>query len=322
MPEEEHYAILVEIAKHTGKRVSWRFIKQTAKFIPNIERFHNLITGIYKPAWSNHALSIAIRISSPYEDKDEVIFLEDGRWLMTYSPRSGGFEIADNRALVKCIEDRLPIGVFRQLTDKTDRKHGSTYRVLGLGLITSYDANADVFIIESADRSALERITSIITDEDLRYEIQLYSEVMNAFQPFVKEQNVTYTTTMPKRDKAFRDVVIREYDYTCAICEMRFRLGNLIEATAAHIVPKRKNGTDDPRNGLSLCRTHHWAFDTGIFSLSDDYEILLSPSVKRAESQNFALLEMKDKPILLPSNEILQPHPNALQWHRENVWRK
>ncbi|RMD95972.1 MAG: hypothetical protein D6816_19565, partial [Bacteroidetes bacterium] len=90
MSIEIRNAILVELAKHTGKRVSWRFIKQTSKFIPSLDRFHNLITGIYKPAWSDYALSIVIKLGSPYEHKDEVLFLDDGRWLMTYSPRAGG----------------------------------------------------------------------------------------------------------------------------------------------------------------------------------------------------------------------------------------
>jgi hypothetical protein len=40
---------------------------------------------------------------------------------------------------------------------------------------------------------------------------------------------------------------------------------------AAHIVPKNKNGTDDPRNGLTLCRAHHWAFDAGLFTPSNEF---------------------------------------------------
>jgi hypothetical protein len=320
--EENRDKILAELAKYTGKRVPWQFIKQTPKHISHIDRFHNLITGIYKPAWSDYALSIILRTTSPYEDKDEVIFLDDGRWLMTYSPRVGGLQIADNRALVKCMDDRVPLGVFRQLTDQTDRKYGSTYLVLGLGLVTGFDANADVFIVESADRLALETITNAINDETTRYEVQLYAQIMNSFQPFVKEESITYTTSMPKRDKAFREVVVREYEYACAVCEMKFHWDTLTEATAAHIIPKHKNGTDDPRNGLSLCRTHHWAFDAGVFTLSDDYDILLSVKIQEADSHNFSLLEMEGKPILLPSNEILQPHPDAITWHRENTWRR
>jgi hypothetical protein len=322
MSEAKRNTILIELAKHTGKRVSWRFIKHTADFIPEIDRFHNLITGIYKPAWSEYALSIVIRISSPYEHKDEVLFLDDGRWLMTYSPRAGGLQIADNRALVKCMAEHVPIAVFKQLTDTTNRQRGSTYQVLGLGLVTNYDPNSDVFFVESIDSLALEKITSTVTDEMVRYEIQLYSQIMNVFEPFIREEAVTYTASMPKRDRAFREIVVREYDFTCAVCETKFRLNNLIEATAAHIIPKHKSGSDDPRNGLALCRTHHWAFDQGLFTLTDNYELLLSPVVGQAESRNFTLLEMEKKKILLPGNEIVQPHQEAIRWHRDNIWQK
>lgn len=311
--------ILSELAKYTGKRVPWQFIKQTSRFVPDIDRFHNLITGIFKPAWSEYALSIVIRTTSQYNEKDEVIFLDDGRWLMTYSPRSGGLQIADNRALVRCMDDRVPVGVFHQLTDKTDRRHGSTYRILGLGLITGYDAKRDVFIVEGADQAALEIVTSTITNEVDRYEVQLYAQVMNAFLPFLQENSVTYTTTSQKRDNAFREIVIREYGYSCAVCGMKFRFGGLTEATAAHIIPKNKRGTDDPRNGLSLCHNHHWAFDSKLFSLTDNYEIMLAPSIHEAECRNFPLLEMEGRSISLPANETLWPHIDALKWHRRNA---
>lgn len=241
---------------------------------------------------------------------------------MTYSPRAGGLQVADNRALVHCMDESVPVGVFKQSTGKTDRQRGSTYQILGLGLITSYDANSDVFFVESVNRSALEKVTSTIVDETVRYEVELYSQIMNVFTPFVKEESITYTTSVPKRDKAFREIVVREYGFTCAVCETKFRLDDLIEATAAHIIPKYKNGSDDPRNGLALCRTHHWAFDNGIFSLTDNYEILLTPFVEQADSHKFALLEMNKKSILLPSNETIYPHQEAILWHRENIWRK
>ncbi len=82
MVDELRPSILTELVRYTGKVVPWRFIKQTSSVIPGIERFHNLVTGIYKPAWSEYALSIVMRPSSPYSRKDEVIFLDDGRWLM------------------------------------------------------------------------------------------------------------------------------------------------------------------------------------------------------------------------------------------------
>jgi hypothetical protein len=322
MTDELRSTILSELAKHTGKAVSWRFIKQTENFIPAIERFHNLITGIYKPAWSEYALSIVTRPGSPYDQKDEVVFLEDGRWLMTYSPRSGGLDISDNRALMRCKDEGIPFGVLKQITQKTRDEHGSTYLVLGLGVITAYDARSDVFIVESVDRDALERVTSVIVDDEERYAVQLYAQLTNEFRPFINEENVTYSVSAPKRDTAFRKMVLREYDFTCSVCKMKFHLDELVEAQAAHIIPKRKSGTDDPRNGLALCRSHHWAFDAGIFTLADDYTVLLSPIVGRAETRNFSLLDFEGKQIALPDRQVIYPHPDALAWHRQNTWQK
>ena len=248
--------------------------------------------------------------------------MEDGRWWVTYSPRSGGLNVPDNRALVKCMDDRVPLAVFIQMTEKRDRQHGSTYLVLGLGLVTSYDSRSDVFIVESIDQAALEKLTGVIGDEGSRYEVQLYAKLTNEFQPFVEEPRATYTVSSPKREEAFRHLVLKEYDCCCAICETKFHLENLIEATAAHIVPKHKKGTDDPRNGLALCHTHHWAFDVGIFSIDDDYRVLLSSRARQAETKNFSLMSLADRRIILPKNSILHPHLEALEWHRSNVMLK
>jgi putative restriction endonuclease len=143
----------------------------------------------------------------------------------------------------------------------------------------------------------------------------------NEFRPFIRDESVTYSVSAQKRDTAFRKLVLSEYAYHCSICGMKFRLGELVEAQAAHIVPKNKRGTDDPRNGLSLCRTHHWAFDNGLFSLSDNYQIALSPVVSKAETANFSLADFSDKQITLPENEILYPHQLALEWHRKNIFQ-
>ncbi len=128
MSTDNRNQVLAELAKHTGKRVPRQFLSQTKNYLPEIERFHYLISGIYKPAGSDYALSIVTKVSSPYDRKDEVVFMNDGRWLMTYSPRSGGLNLPDNRALLKCMDDHVPLGVFKQV-DPGDRQKGSTYLV-------------------------------------------------------------------------------------------------------------------------------------------------------------------------------------------------
>ncbi len=90
--------------------------------------------------------------------KTNFVFLDDGRWLMVYSPRKGGLNIPDNVAIANCMQDRVPIAVIVQVTTKADRKFGSTYRVLGLGLVTDYNSPQDVFEIQSIDWDFLENM--------------------------------------------------------------------------------------------------------------------------------------------------------------------
>jgi hypothetical protein len=319
MNNQKHFEILAALAKYTGQKVPARFLQKTYEIIPEIERFHSLTSGIYKPAGDEFALSIVMKSGSPYEHKDDVVFI-DGHWLMEYSPRAGGLDISDNRALVRCMETKTPLAVFKQVSDKSSPQ-GSKYLVMGLGLITNFDSTKDVFILESIDWQTLELTTSVIPDEEARYEIQLYAQLTNEFRPFVHDERTTYSVSSPKRDVVFRKVVLSEYQYHCSICGMKFQHNELVEAQAAHIVPKNKSGTDDPRNGLSLCRTHHWAFDNGLFSLSENYQITISPIVSKANTTNFSLAEYSNSQISLPINEIIYPHPSALDWHRKNIFQ-
>ena len=47
------------------------------------------------------------------------------------------------------------------------------------------------------------------------------------------------------------------------------------EVEAAHIYPKKEGGSDDDRNGLALCKFHHWTFDTGWISVTDSHRIIV-----------------------------------------------
>jgi len=80
-------------------------------------------------------------------------------------------------------------------------------------------------------------------------------------------------------------------------------------------VPKIKSGTDDPRNGLTLCRAHHWAFDTGLVTLTKDYTVEVSPLVQRADSRKFELLSLAGQALHQPQREVVLPHAAALAWH-------
>jgi hypothetical protein len=67
------------------------------------------------------------------------------------------------------------------------------------------------------------------------------------------------------RDTAFGRVVRRAYDYRCAACGLRVVLeGGLYIVDAAHLIPFAESHDDDPRNGIALCKNHHWAMDRNL----------------------------------------------------------
>ncbi len=81
------------------------------------------------------------------------------------------------------------------------------------------------------------------------------------FDPRAAKKSKRRLTSARERDPKFRFNVLRRYGALCAVCDLDQE--KLLEA--AHIVAKEFEGTDDPRNGLVLCRNHHRAFDTGMF---------------------------------------------------------
>lgn len=49
---------------------------------------------------------------------------------------------------------------------------------------------------------------------------------------------------------------------------------------AAHIWPRSHKGLYLPSNGIALCRDMHWAFDKGMFTIGDDFKVIVHPDVE------------------------------------------
>ena len=88
------------------------------------------------------------------------------------------------------------------------------------------------------------------------------------------------------------------------------------EVQSAHIYPKRLDGSDDARNGICLCRRHHWALDAGWISIADDRTILLRDDLPDHEDYQF-IAACAGKEIRSPSDEKAAPHAMFLQQHRK-----
>jgi len=125
------------------------------------------------------------------------------------------------------------------------------------------------------------------------------------------------------RGGLFKRKIPKIYEYTCCVSgfgiSTNFSLANLIEA--CHVRPIRQSFDDTLSNGIALCPTLHKAFDAGIFSISDNFEILVSKKIREKDSpQNIGQFE--GLKIRLPKEKNHWPNPENLKWHREKVFEK
>ncbi|WP_226929141.1 HNH endonuclease [Halorubrum halophilum] len=136
-------------------------------------------------------------------------------------------------------------------------------------------------------------------------------------EPELTEDNTEFVETRRKaRDSAFRELVRDTYNNTCAVCgSQRESPDGNPEVEAAHIYPHSKGGSDDIRNGIALCKSHHWAFDSGWIAFTNDHEIIVADAPDKSGFHELKQLERQS--LRLPDNEDAHPHPMFLEQHRE-----
>lgn len=312
----ERTRIFRAVAPHFGKVLPALFFQDTSQSVPGVVRLHNLASGIFKPRDSGYALCITSMLSSPYHD--QVFYNPDRTWWMHYSPKSGGMDQAANVALIRCMTDNQPVLVAKQVWNKQHRD-GSRYRLLGLGYVEQFDPATDLFRIRGLDWAEVTAQLGLGLADDL-IETALRLESLEAWTPFVAENRAIYQVSRERRDAAFAGIVLDNYGQTCAVTGQRFHSPKHTEADGAHIIGRAVRGTDDPRNGIALSKSAHWAFDRGLFTVSDQYEVVINPKARSASVTNFPLMEMDRRRITLPKDSYYWPHPEALAWHKAEVF--
>lgn len=93
--------------------------------------------GIYKPAWSQYALSVRESLSRPYPDEEPAPG-DGGGWSYRYYQENLDPDARDgeytNDALLACMRDGVPVGVLRQVSERPR----SRYLVLGVARIRGW----------------------------------------------------------------------------------------------------------------------------------------------------------------------------------------
>lgn len=122
------------------------------------------------------------------------------------------------------------------------------------------------------------------------------------------------------REGRFRIGVITSYNYTCALTG--YRLVTLSSGTivdAAHIHQFARSRNNDLNNGIALTKNAHWLFDNGLWSMRDDFTVLVADRhFSEAGEDLHLLVRMRDRKIILPANPCQWPAQKHLEWHRKN----
>lgn len=124
------------------------------------------------------------------------------------------------------------------------------------------------------------------------------------------------------RDPEFRNRILKAYEYSCAICGFNVRLGhNLVAVDAAHIQWHQAGGPDSEENGIALCALHHKLFDRGVFTITEDRQLLVAEEAYGTQGFEDWLMKFHGKEVRAPIHPTYRPKVTFIEWHRREVFR-
>lgn len=121
------------------------------------------------------------------------------------------------------------------------------------------------------------------------------------------------------RSPKFKREVVERFQHKCVFCGIVQSIRGIASAAeAAHIIPRSARGADSIENALCLCRLHHWAFDWGLISISNEGTVIVSDEIRiEDEGISASLISISGVKIFFPNN--IKIPMEALAWHRRNV---
>jgi len=187
-------------------------------------------------------------------------------------------------------------------------------RLAGTDLVDGHGATNGLYTLTDRDIHDLDDEADAKEVEDTFEELQANLDD----EPSLTDESEMEEATRASRSEAFYIGVRKIYDYKCAVCGVgAYGPGDgSAVAESAHIYPKSEGGADDLRNGLCLCKNHHWAFDQGWFFVTDDYTVRVHPNLPDDSDYDF-IRKHDGETLHLPEDERFHPHPLFLEARRD-----
>ncbi len=133
---------------------------------------------------------------------------------------------------------------------------------------------------------------------------------LNGINTTIRESESSYQSG---RDVRFRLDIVAAYQLHCALTGYRVTTidgASIIDAAHIHQFSESRN--NDPKNGIALCKNAHWMFDQGLWSLDDDYRVIVAHSAFDEDTRDQkSLRDFHGLKIALPTSTNLWPIPST-----------
>jgi putative restriction endonuclease len=84
-----------------------------------------------------------------------------------------------------------------------------------------------------------------------------------------------------------------------------------------HNFPFAESYNDTITNGIALCSILYRAFDRGLFSISNDFKVLLKNNFSEPNKSSYNLKQFEGIKIILPENPCFFHSKDSLSHHRK-----
>ncbi|MGM0587194.1 MAG: HNH endonuclease [Bacteroidota bacterium] len=150
-----------------------------------------------------------------------------------------------------------------------------------------------------------------------QYADELVQLVASPFEPYHRKPTDTRYQKQQVREPGFSLLIRKNYGHKCAICRSKIKTEkgtSLVDG--AHIIPWNQSYNDDPRNGLALCKTHHWMFDQYLLTIDpESFQLKISNWLKQKGERVDETLARDGEEVLVPDDEQYLPSELALKDH-------
>jgi putative restriction endonuclease len=245
--------------------------------------------GIFKPRLMEIPLSITTTPDGPYDDS----FDNDG--LLIYRYRGTDIHHRDNVGLRNAMLKKLPLVYFHGII------RGRYLSVYPVYIVEDNPIKLS-FKIAVDDYKSINSDTDVFSVEDSNIGRRLY---------------LTRSIKQRLHQRGFREKVLYAYKTSCAICKLRHR--ELLDA--AHIIPDHEpEGKPIIKNGLSLCKLHHAAYDSFFIGVTPDFQIKIRQDILQENDGpvlQHGLKNLHNSKLILPSSKKDWPGKDNLDWRYE-----